>query len=143
MGALALMATLLLSAIRPLQSGPTEQPLVVTGPKVIFFHPTKTEVDSVIRNGGLEITDILDDYDFASGRAAYYLSMITIGVEFTESRVILVKLSRNRVRRIDRNHLTDPVGMVLTDGEQEPRLIAGPRDDAQLISEINSFFHID
>ena len=69
--------------------------------------------------------------------------MITIGVEFTESRVILVKLSRNRVRRIDRNHLTDPVGMVLTDGEQEPRLIAGPRDDAQLISEINSFFHID
>ena len=125
------------------QQPAVENPLVVTGAKVIFFAPMKAEVDSIVANEGLEITDVLDDYDFATGKVAYYLTSLKIPCAFTDRQVILFKLSHNRVRRFDRRLIADPMGMILTDGEQEPRLIAGPREEPQLISEINTFFHIE
>lgn len=136
---------LLLSLVSPgsQQETQTEQPLVISGPKVIFFSPTKAEVDSIVRDEGLEITDLLDEYEYVTGKVAYYLSAVKIPFEFTDRTVVLIKLSKNRVRRFDRRQVADPVGMILTDGEQEPRLVVGPQEDPQLISEVNGFFHIE
>jgi hypothetical protein len=118
------------------------QTLIISGPKVIFFTPTKAEVDSVMQLEGAEIADVVDEYNYAAGKAAYYLSIVKIPAVFTTSQIVVFKLARNRVLRFDRRKISDPVGMILSDGDQEPRLIAGPREDSQLVSEINRFFHI-
>lgn len=119
-----------------------QSPLVITGAKVVFFTPTQAERDSIVQQEGLEIDDIIDDYNLSSGKAAVYLGTLKVPVEYSSSRWIIFRLGKKSVRQFDRKVVPDVVGMILSDGVQVPRLIGGPREPQQLISEINEFFHI-
>ncbi len=116
--------------------------LVVQGPMVVFFEPTKAEGDSITQSEGLDNAAMLDDYELASGKTAVYLSRKKIPYQYTTSQTIYVKLSNGKVRRFDRKAIPDLVGMILSDGVKEPRLVSGSAAEQALIFQINDFFRI-
>ncbi len=116
--------------------------LVVQGAVVVFFEPTKAEGDSITQSEGIDNAAMLDDYDLASGKTAVYLSRKKIPYQFTTSQTIFVKLSNGKVRRFDRKAIPDLVGMILSDGVKEPRLVSGSAAEQALIFQINDFFRI-
>lgn len=115
--------------------------LQVTGPKVVFFGPTRAERDSIIRAEGVEVGAIFDDFDYYTAKANTYLKNRGVPTEFSTQTVIMVKIGDRGLRKIDRKTIPDFLGVILTDGVQEPRLLQGIATDEELIGEINEFFH--
>ncbi|HEX7573134.1 MAG TPA: hypothetical protein VF514_08560 [Bacteroidota bacterium] len=119
-----------------------DAPLRVHGPRVVFFGPSRAERDSIARSEGLEIDDVMDDFNYYAGKAAVFLSRATIPAEFTESRIIIVMTGAVTSRTFDRKSIEDPVGMILTDGVHEPRVVPGRGTDRDLIVQISEYFHL-
>jgi hypothetical protein len=116
--------------------------LLVTGPKVVFFGPTRAERDSIIRIEGSEIGATFDDFDYYSAKANTYVKGHGVPAEFSTHTVIMVRIGDHGIRKIDRKAIPDYLGVILTDGVQEPRLIQGIATDEELIEEIKDFFHL-
>ena len=138
--ALFLVALVVLSHARA-QSADT--PLRVSGVRVVFFGPARAERDSIAQNEGLEIDDIIDDFNLYAGKAAVFLRRAGIPSDFTESRLIIVKVGQATFRTFDRRSIQDPVGMILADGVHEPRVVPGRGTDRDLILEIREYFHLE
>jgi hypothetical protein len=142
------MNVLLLIALFPfaatqLTKSPANPPaLVVTGARVIFFGPTQTERDSIIHVEGIDAGQVFDDFDYYSGKVGSYLKRRGVGVIITTSPVIVVQFGDKLVRAIERKKLQDFVGIILTDGVQEPRLYLGVSSDEELVSECAQFFKL-
>ena len=119
-----------------------DDPLRISGLRVLFFGPSRAERDSLARGEGLEIDDVMDDFNYYAGKAAVFLSRAGIPAEFTESRVVIVKTGTAKFRTFDRRSIQEPVGMILTDGVHEPRLVPGRGTDRDLILEISEYFHL-
>ena len=119
-----------------------EIPLQVQGVHVVFFGPGRAERDSIAQSEGLEIDDLLDDFNLSAGKAAVYLSRNRIPSEFTECRIVIVKTGAGAPRTFDRRSIPDPVGMILTDGVHEPRIVPGRGTERDLIREIREYFHL-
>lgn len=114
----------------------------IAGPAVIFFGPTKAEGDSLVQLSGLELADVFDEFDLAAGKAAVYAKNRGLQVQFTTSPITLLKLPNKKIRAVDRRTIPEYVGMILTDGVQEPRIVPGIADERRLFVEINEFFNI-
>jgi hypothetical protein len=137
---LVMLRVLIPSQVAP---PPTEaKPLDISGVRIILFGPTRAERDSIAQGEGFEIDDVLDEFALASGKVAVYASTLKIPVETTESPQIHVRLKGGRVRPFDRKAFSGVVGMILTDGVQEPRLVPGGGSGRELITAIQEFFHI-
>ena len=120
----------------------TAGPLMVSGPRVVFFGPSHAERDSVARDEGLEIDDLLDDFNYYAGKAVVFLNRAGIPSEFTDCRTVVVKAGTSAPRTFDRKSIQDPVGMILTDGVHEPRIVPGAGTDRDLILQIKEYFHL-
>jgi len=118
-------------------------PLRLSGVCVVFFGPGRAERDSIAKGEGLEIDDIIDDFNLYAGKAAVFLRGAGIASEFTESRFVIVKAGTSTFRTIDRRSVEGPVGMILTDGIHEPRLVPGRGTDRDLILQIREYFHMN
>jgi hypothetical protein len=142
------MFTVMLAVLRvliPAQVSPQPveaKSLEVSGVRIILFGPTRAERDSIAQGEGFEIDDVLDEFALASGKVAVYAATLKIPVVTTESTQIHVRLDRGRVRPFDRKGFSGLVGMILTDGIQEPRLVPGGGSGRELITAIQEFFHI-
>jgi len=138
------MTTLLLASLfalpQQLEKNPAQ--LLVSGPRVVFFSLSETERDSIARMEGLEIDDVLDDFNYTTGKVAVALHRRGITVDFTTAPVILVKLANGKVRRFERRQASDPVGMVLTDGVREPQFLPGMGTEQELLTTIQEFFGV-
>ena len=119
-----------------------DAPLRVHGPSVVFFGPSRGERDSIAQSEGLEIDDVIDDFNFNAGKAAVFLSRARIATEFTESRTVIIQTGSATFRTFDRRSIPDPVGMILTDGFHEPRVVPGRGTDRDLILQISEYFHL-
>lgn len=143
-GAMNVLIVALLSLL-PLLNAQTrvdEAQLRITGPAVVFFGPSQADRDSIARGEGLEIDDILDDFNYTTGKVAVYLSSQRIPVHFTTDPRVLITLQGSRSRTFERRTIPDIVGMILTDGTAEPRVLPGIQTDRELIAEIDTFFHL-
>jgi hypothetical protein len=114
----------------------------VNGVHVVFFGPSRAEHDSIAASEGLEIDDVLDDFNLYAGKVAVFLRRTGISAESTESRLIIVKIGASTYRTIDRRSLEDPVGMILSDGVHEPRIVPGRGTDRDLILQIREYYHL-
>jgi hypothetical protein len=134
---------LLLFVVPSFASGQAaDAPLRVRGPCVVFFGPSRAERDSIARSEGLEIDDVVDDFNYYAGKTAVFLSRAAIPAEFTESRTVVVMTGAATSRTIDRRTIEDPVGMILTDGVHEPRIVPGGGTDRDLMVQISEYFHL-
>ena len=120
-----------------------DAPLRVNGLRAVFFAPSRAERDSIARGEGLEIDDVMDDFNFYAGKAVVFLNHAGIPAEFTDSRIVIVKIGTAGFRTFDRRSMPDPVGMILTDGVHEPRVIPGQGTDRDLILQIREYFHLN
>jgi hypothetical protein len=127
-------------AAAPAQEAPST--LVVTGPRAVFFSLSRTERDSIARSEGLEIDDVLDDFNLEAGRAAVALGRLGIRTEFTECSTVVVRIGARIAHTFDRRALGDPVGMILFDGVHDPRYYGGQGTEADMIQEAREYFHI-
>ena len=118
-------------------------PLRVHGPRVVFFGPSRAERDSIASSEGLEIDDVMDDFNLYAGKVAVFLSRAAIPAEFTESRIVIVMTGAATSRTFDRRSIEDPVGMILTDGLHEPRVVPGRGTDRDLVLQISEYFHLN
>ncbi len=131
---------LALALILPLQTGPTRPSFPPAGPRVIFYSPTIAERDSIIRIEGADIAQLLDDFDYYSGRASSFLRQNSIRAEFTSDLLIPVRGREGRIRLVERTQLEDIFGAILTDGVQEPRVLPGVVSDEEFVAEVTSFY---
>jgi hypothetical protein len=141
-GARALFLLLFL-APSSLSAQTADAPLRVHGPCVVFFGPSRAERDSIARGEGLEIDDIMDDFNLNAGKVAVFLRRAAIPSEFTESRIVIVMTGAVTSRTFDRSSIEDPVGMILTDGLHEPRVVPGRGTDRDLLLQISEYFHLN
>lgn len=136
----ALLALLFPPARSAGQAG--DAPLRVSGVRVVFFTPGRAERDSIAQAEGLEIDDVIDDFNLSAGIAAVFLSRRGIPSEFTESRYVIVRVGAALFRTIDRKSVEDPTGMILSDGLHEPKIVPGRGTDRDLILQIREYFHL-
>jgi hypothetical protein len=120
----------------------SDAPLRVSGVHVVFFTPSRAERDSIAQAEGLEIDDVIDDFNLSAGVAAVFLGRRGIPSEFTESRFVVVRVGANTFRTFDRRAIEDPTGMILTDGVHEPKIVPGRGTDRDLILQIREYFHL-
>jgi len=131
-----------LSPILPLQTGPTGLSFPPAGPRVIFYSPATAERDSIVRLEGTGIAQLLDDFDYYSGRASSFLRQNRIRAEFTSELLIPVRGREGRIGGVTRAQLEDIFGAILTDGVQEPRVLPGVLTDEELIVEVRSYYRL-
>jgi len=136
------IAFLLLSVTASAEAQTAGAPLEVSGVRVVFFGPSRAERDSIVQNEGLEIDDIIDDFNLSAGKTAVYLGRWKIASEFTDCRTVIVRTGPATYRTFDRRSIPDPVGMILTDGLHEPRVVPGRGSDRDLILQIDEYFHL-
>jgi hypothetical protein len=138
-----LLCVLALNQGMQVQTRPTNAgQYVVTGMKVVFFGPTQAEQDSIVRTEGLETAKLFDDFDYYAGKVSAFLKLRGITVEHTTSPLILVALENRKIRQIDRRTSPNALGMILTDGVQEPRIVPPEFTDEELIAECREFFRL-
>jgi len=123
-------------------SSPADQTLTVSGPCVVFFSPTRAERDSIANSEGLEIDDLLDDFNLSAGKTAVYLSRFGLRTEFTEARTVIVRIAGGSARTFDRRSIPDPVGLLLVDGVNAPRLVPGRGTERDFILAVNEYFRL-
>jgi hypothetical protein len=133
---LALSLIIPLQTVPPRPSGPPE------GPRVVFYSPTMAERDSIIRLEGIDIAQLLDDFDYYAGRGSSFLRQHRIRAEFTSDTLIPVRGREARIRLLERAKLEDIFGAILTDGIQEPRVLPGVVSDEEFIAEVRSFYRL-
>jgi len=139
-GAPALLLLVFLPPVAPAQV--PDATLRVNGPRVVFFSPSRAERDSIARSEGLEIDDVMDDFNYYAGKTSVFLSHRGIPAEFSEARTFIVKVGTATFRTFDRRSIPDPVGMILADGVHEPRVVPGRGTDRDLILEIQEYFRL-
>jgi hypothetical protein len=100
------------------------------------------ERDSIIRVEGVEIAQLLDDFDYYAGRASSFLRQNRIRAEFTSDPLIPVRTREARIRLFERAKLEDIFGAILTDGVQEPSVLPGVPTDEEILAEIRSFYRL-
>ncbi len=122
------------------QTRPAPATCVVTGPAVVFYSPTAAERDSIIRADGLDQAELFDDFDYSAGKAAAFLKGRNIPLKLTSVPIIVVQYGQKKSRTLERAKAPDIIGIILTDGAQEPRLIPGLVTDEELITEVEVFF---
>ena len=145
-----LLGAFLLVALRP--GGTTavaqgvapqaDQPLVMSGPCVVFFSPSRAERDSIAAGEGPEIDDLLDDFNLSAGKTAVFLSRYRIRTEFTEARPVIYKNAGGAPRVFERRSVPDPVGLIMSDGVNAPRFIPGRGTERDFILAATEYFHI-
>ena len=133
---------LALSLILPLQTGPIRPSPPPAGPRVIFYSPTMAERDSIIRIEGPDIAQLLDDFDYYTGRAGSYLRQNMIRAEFTSDPLISRRGREARIRILERVKLEDFFGAILTDGVQEPRVLPGVVNEDEFVAEVRTFYRL-
>jgi len=140
----AIAATALCSAAACAQvpAAVPDQPLVVSGPCVVFFSPTRAERDSIAAADGLEIDDLLDDFNLSAGKTAVFLSRYRIRTEFTEARTIIFRNAGGAARTFVRSSVPDPVGLILSDGVNAPRFIPGRGTERDFIIAASEYFRL-
>ncbi|HUI09539.1 MAG TPA: hypothetical protein VL221_04375 [Bacteroidota bacterium] len=120
-----------------------DEPLVVSGPCVVFFSPSRAERDSIANSEGLEIDDLLDDFNLSAGKTAVYLSQFRIRTEFTEARTVIVRTAGGSARTFDRRSIPDPVGLILSDGVNAPKVVPGRGTDRDFIIAATEYFRLN
>jgi len=139
LGATRLGGTLAFAQVAPAQP---DQPLVVSGPCVVFFSPTRAERDSIAAGEGLEVDDLLDDFNLSAGKTAVFLSRYRIRTEFTEARTIIFRNAGGAARTFERGSVPDPVGLLMSDGVNAPRFIPGRGTERDFIIAASEYFRL-
>jgi hypothetical protein len=114
--------------------------LYVSGKAVVFFGPSQAEYLSLTDQEKDAIDEALYDFYHYRLKVLPYLKANTIKEFSTAKLKIQIRLNATENIIFHRETFDDVVGLIMTDGQQQPSIFLGPATDAELISMFEAFF---
>ena len=122
------------------QQAIVEDTLVVTGAAVVFFGPSSAEYLAMTHEEKDAIDEELYDFLYYRKKVLPFLKESDIQEFLTalpEIEIQLTGAQRLIYTRRDFNHV---VGLIMTDGENEPEVVLGAVPQSELIGKIEAYF---
>jgi hypothetical protein len=122
------------------QLNAADDSIIVSGKSVIFFAPSQAEYDVLSKDSESEIDEILSDFYYyienlipsldGAGLEYYILDHDKIQIELTDGRKVSLK----------KTELGNEVGMILTNGKKDPKVVIRLGTDFDMWLIIKEFF---
>jgi hypothetical protein len=125
------------------QSTAVEDTLYVSGKAVVFFGPSQSEYLAMTHEQKDAIDEELYDFYHNRGEVSPFLASNAIEAISTARLNIQVQLEGNQSITYFRRDFDRVVGLILTDGRQEPLVLLGPAAVSDLIAQFEEYFGIN
>lgn len=125
------------------QSGNDKDTLYIGGKAVVFFGPSQAEYVSMTDQQKDAIDEDLYNFYHYRGKVLSYLELNEIQEFQTAKSKIEIQLDGNEsviYRRKDMGHV---VGIIMTDPQQEPKVLIGVYNNSALISTFEEYFGLE
>ena len=124
------------------QSENMEDILHVSGKAVIFFGPSQDEYVSMSDAEKDKIDHLLYEFYHYRGKVLPFLELNAINELSTAHSKILIELDGNKRLIYHRKNFSQVVGLIMTDGHQEPKIFLGAATDSQIIDMCYEYFNL-
>jgi hypothetical protein len=122
------------------QTDTHEDALRVSGKAVVFFGPSQAEYLSMSDKEKHKVDQLLYDFYHHRGRVLPFLELYAIEGPSSAHSQIRIELDDNKTITYHRKDLGQVVGLIMTDGHQEPKLFLGAPTDSQIIDMCYEYF---
>lgn len=124
------------------QACPEREKLRIPGKAVVFFSLSQGEYDLLSAEDQEAYTELLSDFYTYSGKIGKYLDQQHIAHILTGSRYIEVKSIGKKIYCYDKKVSEDEVGMILTNGRKQPKIISGVIVETEALPIIRKYFSL-
>jgi hypothetical protein len=125
------------------QSTAVEDTLYVSGKAVVFFGLSQSEYLAMTHEQKDAIDEELYDFYHNRGEVSPFLASNAIEAISTARLNIQVQLEGNQSITYFRRDFDRVLGLILTDGRQEPLVLLGPAAVSDLIAQFEEYFGIN
>jgi hypothetical protein len=124
-------------------SGNDNDTLYITGKAVVFFGPSQAEYMSMTHEQKDAIDEDLYDFYHYRGKVQKYLELNEIQDFDTARSKIQIQLAGDDRITYHRKSLDHIVGIIMTDPQQQPKVILGVYKNSELISVFEEYFGLE
>ena len=114
--------------------------LFVKGKAVIFFEFTETEYDSLLKDEESELVEVISDFYYYRDKVIPDLKEEGISSIISDHEYFKILLDDGRKIIYERKQFEYEIGIIFTNGKQEPKVNLGVRTDVGLWQAIKEFF---
>jgi hypothetical protein len=125
------------------QSTAVEDTLYVSGKAVVFFGLSQSEYLAMTHEQKDAIDEELYDFYHNRGEVSPFLASNAIQEISTARLKIQIQLDGDQSFTFFRKDFDSVVGLILTDGRQEPLVLLGPAAVSDLIAQFEEYFGIN
>jgi hypothetical protein len=108
---------------------------------VVYFFPTKAEVEIIISNNE-DYGAVLDDYFYYQNNMVDYLKQHSIKLYSSSHSVIKAFYEGGKYIEFNRKKDISKIGYILVDGSKKPKILFGVYTGIDLMFELQPFFNI-
>jgi len=119
-----------------------EDTLYVSGKAVVFFGPSQSQYLAMTHEQKDAIDETLYDFYHNRGEVSRFLSSNAIQVLSTARHKIQIQFDDNQSFTYLREDFDRLVGLILTDGRQEPLILLGATAVSEMITLFEEFFDL-
>lgn len=113
----------------------------VSGRVVVFYAISQMQLDSLSQDDREAYTELLSDFYEYSGRFGRYLDKQGIKHILTGSRYIEAKAGK-KTYCYDKTKLEEDVGVILTDGKKQPKVVPGLFTDLEITPVVDEYYSL-
>jgi hypothetical protein len=114
----------------------------VTGKAVVFFGVTQREYDSLLVDKNSGIDAAWDDFTYYADKLMPYLDSLKIETAVISSPIVRIWVKGDNPRVYHTKKLDDILGIIMTDGAQQPQILLGVTTDDDWKDNIRKYFGI-
>jgi hypothetical protein len=124
------------------QGGKVAKSIYISGRAVVFFAPSWDEYVALPEKDKHAIDQELYDFAHSQRQVLSYLDANGIQGISTASQNIQIQIAPNEVIYYFRSDFDYPFGLILTDGQNEPKVFLGAANESELKSMFAEFFSL-
>ena len=124
------------------QTGVPEDTLNVSGKAIVFFVPAWAEYVSMSDKEKDKIDQMLYDFYHYRGKVLPFLELHNIQEFSTAHPKIQIQFDDNRRITYFRSGFDRVVGLIMTDGQHEPKIFLGAATDSNIIDMCYEYFDL-
>lgn len=113
----------------------------VEGRMAVFYALSQAELDSLSPEDQEAYNELLSDFYEYSGRLGHYLDKHGIKHILTGSRHVEVKAG-SKTYCYDKTKLKEEVGVILSDGRKQPKIIPGLFTDSEVMPAVVKYYSL-
>jgi hypothetical protein len=133
---------LMAASVTAEQGGKDAKSIYVSGRAVVFFAPSWDEYVALPEKDKDAIDEALYDFAHSQLQVLSYLEANGIQGISTASQNIQIQIAPNEVIYYLRSDFDYPFGLIMTDGQNEPKIFMGAASESELKSMFAEFFSL-